>query len=354
MGRYVIDGLFLMQQITGIQRYAYEIVMELDKLVKQGEIQILIPKSAEGIPKYKNIEIVKFGKHKGIAWEQIDLKKYLKRKNAQGIFLCNSFPLDYPYGIIVIHDVGYKVNPKFYRSLRDKVSMFWHRLNYYLAFHSDMKIVTVSEFSKSEIIKYYDIESKRITVINNSWQHMEKVGISETIFKKFRMLTKKNYYFSMSTLAANKNLKWILYAAKNNPRETFVIAGGGRLKGAAEAMGFVHLQNVHFLGYVSDEDAKMLMANCKAFLFPSFYEGFGIPPLEAIACGCKRVIVSDTPCMHEVYGEYAEYVNPFDYMFCISDDNTSNNVSNILNNYSWEKSAKGLYSIMTEKNYKLT
>lgn len=146
----------------------------------------------------------------------------------------------------------------------------------------------------------------------------------------------------MSTLAANKNFKWILYAAKNNPDEQFAIAGGGKLKGAAEAEGFAELPNIRFLGYVSDEDAKTLMANCKAFLFPTLYEGFGIPPLEAIACGAPRIIVSDTPCVHEIYGNNAEYIDQTNYKnakitegkICVS--------AEILEKYSWKKSAEKL------------
>lgn len=64
-----------------------------------------------------------------------------------------------------------------------------------------------------------------------------------------------------------------------------------------------------YLGYVTDGEAKSLMENCKAFLFPTLYEGFGIPPLEAIACGAPRVMVSNTPCMREIYGSHADYID---------------------------------------------
>lgn len=343
MDKYVIDGLFLTQRITGTQRYAYELVNELDRIVEKDFIEVLVPETTQNIPDYKNIKVVKYGKLKGIAWQQIDLFRYLHKNKKQGIFLNNILPLFYRKGFITVHDICYKANPQFYSSFRDKVSMLWHRLNYYAAVHSDITILTVSDFSKGEIIKYYNVPRERINVIYCGWQHINKINQSSDTFEKYPMLNPNEYYFSMSTLGANKNFKWILYAAKNNPEKTFTIAGGGKLKGAADAAGFADLPNIHFLGYVSDEDAKTLMANCKAFLFPTLYEGFGIPPLEAVACGCKQIFVSDTPCMREIYGDFAGYLNQNDYINSEIPQLDEKEYNELLEKYSWEKSAQKLY-----------
>lgn len=249
MSEYVIDGLFLTQRITGTQRYAYEIVGELDKLVEKNRLQILVPAWADKLPEYKNIEVVKYGDHKGIPWQQIDLMRYLKKNKNQGIFLNNVFPLFYPYGIITIHDVCYKANPQFYCSLRDKFSMLWHRINYWCATRSDMKILTVSDFSKSEIIRYYSVNPERIHITYNGWQHLNRTAFANDTFERYNFLSPGNYYYSMSTLGANKNFRWILHAAKNNPDAVFAIAGGGKLKGAAEAEVIEAVKNpaiVHF------------------------------------------------------------------------------------------------------------
>ena len=340
MEAYVIDGLFLTQKITGIQRYAYEITMELDKIVLKNTLEILVPESFENIPDLKNIKVVRYGKKHGVLWQQIDFARYVRMHKMQCICFTNILPLFYPHGIITIHDVSYKANPRFFTSKRDRISALWHRLNYWCAAHSSMKIVTVSEFSKSEIA------SERITVIYNAWQHMNRIKAASDTFERYPQLAKGSYYFSMSTLAANKNFKWILYAAKNNPDEQFAIAGGGKLKGAAEAEGFAELPNIRFLGYVSDEDAKTLMANCKAFLFPTLYEGFGIPPLEAVACGAPRIVVSDTPCMHEIYGENAEYFNPRDYQVRLQMPLNRQEVNSNLKKYSWKESAEKLKTLL--------
>ena len=88
------------------------------------------------------------------------------------------------------------------------------------------------------------------------------------------------------------------------------------------------------------------MANCKAFLFPTLYEGFGIPPLEAVACGVPRIVVSDTPCMHEIYGENAEYLNPRDYQVRLQMPLNRQEVNSNLKKYSWKESAEKLKTLL--------
>ena len=278
-------------------------------------------------------------------WQQSDVPRYLKKNKKKGIFFTNIFPVSYAKGIITIHDVSYKANPQFFTSKRDRISALWHRINYWRAAHSKMKIVTVSEFSKSEIVKYYHVNPDRITVVYNAWQHMNRIEAAKDTFDKYPYLNKEEYYFSMSTLAPNKNFKWILEAAKQNPNEVFAIAGGGKLKKVADESGYSNLNNVFFLGYVSDEDAKTLMGNCKAFIFPTLYEGFGIPPLEAIACGAKGVFVSDTPCMHEIYGNEVEYIDLNNINKYIFQKNVQ--LSNeILERYSWIQSTRKIVGII--------
>ena len=142
-----------------------------------------------------------------------------------------------------------------------------------------------------------------MNIVYNAWQQMQRLTPDDGIFAKHPQLQRGAYYFSMATLLKNKNFPWVLRAAKAKPDAVFAIAGGGSLAAEAERLGLADLPNVLYLGYVADGEAKALMAHCKAFLFPTLYEGFGIPPLEAVACGAPEIIVSDTPCMREVYGD---------------------------------------------------
>lgn len=335
---FAIDGLFLTQRITGIQRYGYEVCLELDKLVAKNELEIVVPEGTVQPFVFQNIKIVSYGKHKGILWEQLDFSRYLKKNKKEGVFFTNTVPLLYAHGIVAVHDVSYKANPQFFTSKRDRLSALWHRLQYWRIASSKMPVVTVSHFSKAEIQRYYKVSPERITVIYNAWQHMQRVEClaeMDAYFQQHR-LTANQYCFAMSTLNQNKNFAWIVEAAKQNPQETFVLAGSGNLKNVIESE---QVSNIQFLGYVSDEEAKCLMANCKAFLFPTLYEGFGIPPLEAIACGAQSIMVSDTACMHEVYQGYAHYANVEQPDYAL-DFAPCEGATELLELYAWEKSAK--------------
>lgn len=338
--KYAIDGFFLTQRITGIQRVAFELVKALDKIVAKNEIVIIAPDTELANIELTKISIVKYGKIKGISWQQFCYAYYLWKNDLLALCLTNILPLFYRHGMIMLHDVSYKANPHFFSSKRDRLSAFWHRINYYLAAKSTMTILTVSNFSKSEIKKYYSVPDNRIYVIYNAWQHMNSVCRSDEVFKNNSEIKKGEYFFSMATMAPNKNFKWIVNAAKNNPDKIFVIAGGGNLS-------LEGLNNLIVLGYVSDEVAKSLMGNCKAFIFPTFYEGFGLPPLEAVACGSPEIIVSDTPCMREIYGEYANYLDPNNY-YCVIKHECICSPRGLLKKYSWEESANLLWAILND------
>ena len=340
MGKYVIDGLFLTQTISGIQRFSYELTAELDKIAKKDEFEILVPDDTEVPVDYQNIKVIRYGKHHGILWQQLDYGGYVRKNRKACLCLTNIIPLSWAKGCVVIHDVCYKAKPEFFTGVRGTASALWHRINYWFVSRSKMKIFTVSEFSKSEIIRYYHVEPERISIFWNAWQHMERINATSDVFDRYTQLIPEKYFFSMSNLAPNKNLQWILSAARNNPEYQFAVAGGGSFEQLMERMEFKDLHNIYFLGYVSDEDAKALLAHCKAFIFPTFYEGFGIPPLEAVACGAPEIIVSDTPCMREVYGKYAHYIDPKDYSYVFPEIMEKKDYSGLLEKYSWNKSAE--------------
>jgi glycosyltransferase involved in cell wall biosynthesis len=159
-------------------------------------------------------------------------------------------------------------------------------------------------------------------------------------------LDRGTYYFALSSLAPNKNLKWLVETARQNPEETMVIAGGINTKVFGDA-SIPEAENVIYVGYVTDAEAKALLEGCKAFLFPTFYEGFGIPPLEALSCGAKAV-VSDTAVMHEVYGESVGYLNPQEPAADISTKLSCAPSDSILEKYSWKKSAQTVADLLEE------
>lgn len=344
---YAVDGWFFTQRVSGIQRYAIELLAALDPIIPPGTLELVLPEGAR-CPAYQNIRVVPWGQASP-RWEQLDYPRYLAKAGRRWLCMCNVIPLAAPAacrGIAVWHDVCYRARPDFYRDPRGLASAAWHRLQYRAIAARARRIVTVSEFSKSEIQRYYSVAPDRIKVIYNAWQQMQRIAADERIFAKAPQLRRGEYYFSMANLLKNKNFPWVLRAAKAAPGSVFAIAGGGSLRAEAEALGLADLPNVRYLGYVTDGEAKALMANCRAFLFPTLYEGFGIPPLEAIACGAPRVIVSDTPCMREIYGPHAAYLDPAAPCDPAALPPPAAAPAELLGQYSWSASARRLAGLL--------
>lgn len=334
--KIIINGRFFIHRVTGVERYAREILMELDKIVEKGELEIAVPPELNNIPTYKNIKVTKVGKLHNRLWEHISFPWYVHKKKGISLNLCNVAPIFSP-GIVCIHDVKVKATPQYF----SKKFLLWYNLLFINATKRAKKIITVSEFSKSEIIKYFKVNSEKIVVIPNAWQHYERISYDENTLLKYH-LDKEKYFFSMCSLEPNKNFKWIAEVAKRNSDFIFAVAGSINKKVFAEGLGFECPSNMKLLGYVSDEEAKTLMRDCRAFLFPTFYEGFGIPPLEAISAGAKEVIVSDTEVMHEIFADDVKYINPYRYEMKIDKKGLEENGDEVLTKFSWEKSATKL------------
>lgn len=344
MKRIIVNGRFLTQRLTGVQRYAREILAELDKMTEPGELQIAVPPDAKDLPIYENIEIYKTGHTKGILWENFSFPLCVLRKKGISLNLCNTSPLVSP-GVVCVMDMKLRATPQFYK----KRFILWYRALFCNSLRRARKIITISEFSKKEICKYYNINPDRISVIPCAWQHFDRISFDEGALTRYG-LEKNGYYYSMSSLEPNKNFRWIAEAAKNNPDQIFAVAGAINEKIFADGLGFECPDNVKILGYVTDEEAKTLMRDCKAFVFPTFYEGFGLPPLEAISAGCRNIIVSDTEVMHEVFGNKAVYIDPEKADHHVFVDETGKNTGSeeVLNKYSWHSSAAQLKNILDE------
>ena len=340
MRKIIINGKFLTQRQTGAQRYAREIVAGIDGLSSSDEIVLAVPIGEWEIPNYNNIMVVQVSPFQGLAWEQITLPLYAIMKGGDILNLCNVAPLLKP-DFSTIFDMKIKSHPCFF-GWKFRI---WYELLFANQTKRCKKIFTDSEDAKHEIIKYYPhISNNQIQVAHASWEHFDKVGYDENALKKYG-LEKKQYCFAMGSLEPNKNFVWVAKIAKKNPELKFAVAGSLNPKVFADGLGFDCPENMKLLGFVSDEEAKTLMRDAKAFLFPSFCEGFGMPPLEAISAGCPNVIVSDIPVMHELFENNAIYINPNNCNYNLLEllKNSKCDNKSILSRFSWKESAKKIY-----------
>lgn len=191
------------QRVSGIQRYSIELLSALDAIVPPGLVEVVTPPGVRA-PVYENIKTVTFGTRKGLAWQQRDYPAYLKQRGAKGLATCNVIPVFGFRGIAVVHDVCYRARPDFYTDLRGRISAAWHRLQYRRIAGVAEHIITVSEFSKSEITRYYGVAPEKISVVYNAWQQMQRIAPDEQIFKKEPRLRRGEYYFSMANLLKTK------------------------------------------------------------------------------------------------------------------------------------------------------
>lgn len=345
MKKIYINGRFLTQNITGVQRYAIEIVKVLDKYLNDNRLndeykfEIVCPKNIKQKLVLRNINIKQIGKLKGHLWEQIELPLYVKDKFLFNF--CNCAPLIKKNQMVVIHDAAVSAMPDSY-SFLFKV---WYKFMFYILGQRLNKIFTVSNFSKRELNKYFSIDLNKIEVAYSAYDHIINIKPDESIFQKIN-IKKKNYVLAVSSLNPSKNFKLILETAKSMPEVNFIIAGGSN-SNVFKAQGFKITKNMKFIGYVTDEELVALYKYACCFVYPSLYEGFGLPPLEAIYFNCP-VIVSDIDVFHEILKEYSLYCSVVNKNILIEQINNINKIKKIyrkedfLCNYTWEKTMKNI------------
>jgi glycosyltransferase involved in cell wall biosynthesis len=309
--KILINGRFLTQKVTGVQRTAYEILKQLDILLEKPEnndvsFEILTPynfNEKDIIINLKNIKIKKLSRLNGHLWEQFVLPFY--SFNHKLINFCNTAPLFKRKQIVYLYDAAVFSRPEGY----SKSFVIWYRFLFRVLSLITKRIITVSHFSKLELIKYIPMIEKKIIVSYLGSDHIDPVKDDDSILEKYK-IKKNQYFFAVSSLNPNKNFKIILNALKKIKMTNIqvVIAGGTNNK-VFSSSGRINDENIITTGYVSDNELKTLYKNARCFIFPSIYEGFGLPPLESMRLGTP-VLASNAASIPEICGEAAIYFNP--------------------------------------------
>ncbi|MGD0962232.1 MAG: glycosyltransferase family 1 protein [Methylomonas sp.] len=301
-----INGRFLSQRITGIQRYAREILSEMDRLLaaqpdSSFKLKVLIPKGVSP-PVFKIIEVETCGNFQGHLWEQIDLPLRVGRSLL--FSLCPTGPVLKKHQIITIHDLAVFRIPEAY----SPIFRIWYKLNYSVIARRAPLTMTVSQFSAGEINRRLGVPLQKLRIALEGWQHLNRIDPDTAILEKFR-LNQAPFVLAVSSPTPNKNFKAIVEAMEILGDSAPLCVAAGKADANVFGENSATLENIRPLGYVTDEELKALYRNAACFVFPSFYEGFGIPPLEAMSQGCP-ILAADIPAVKEVCGENALYFDP--------------------------------------------
>lgn len=305
--RIVVDGVFAGRRATGLERFAVETLRALDEIVAPGRIVLSVPCGVkkDALPPFRNISVVRNGFLSGALWEQLTLPLLAWRTGAEILSLTNTVPLLRP-GLACLHDVFYiKHAGQFRATFKGKLSRLWHLANYRAIARARKTVFTVSNCSRRQISESLGVEEGRIVVLGNGWEHMRRIVPDYGVFERNPGIVRGRYYLVLGNRSPYKNVAWAMAAARHRP-ETRLVVAGGMLASAAEKGSAP--ENVVCTGYVSDGEMKALMENCRALVHPSLDEGFGIPPLEALALG-RPAIAARASCIPEIYGEAISYID---------------------------------------------
>ncbi len=298
-----INGRFLTHTLTGVQRYTHELLRAFDTLNPNVELICLAPPEDFPRPMWKNIALKIIGKNRGNVWEQLDLPLWLK-----GEFLfspSNIGPAFYANQAVTFHDASVFAVPDAYSRM--------FKIKYRFVFRQIAKrarfIFTDSVFSQRELAHHLNCDPRRFEVILLGGDHLQQIESDETILDAHG-LRDKPYMLMVASQSPHKNMARLLeVAARLNGEMQFAFVRGG-FKSIFQNTGLNQLpKNIIQLDYVNDPKLKALYEHACGFIFPSFYEGFGLPTLEAMNCGCP-VLSSHAASLPEVGGKAALYFDP--------------------------------------------
>lgn len=306
----ILNARFLMRAPTGVDRTATELITALQNLPDAPKVHGLRPAGsiaalADRPAVLLNATEALPSRLPGQLWEQITLNAAHPEKWL--LSLCNMGPVRRARQIVMIHDAQVFRQPESYsRQFRAWYNLLQPRLG-----HRAARVLTVSEHSRAELLHFGLAPPDRIDVIPNGADHILRIPPDiETLSR--HNLAQNGYFLAIGSLAAHKNLPFLVNAARarKNKNIPLVIAGGGNAAIFGDA-GITPEKDLKILGRVSEGELRALYDNARALLFPSLTEGFGLPAAEAMACGCP-VVASTGGAIPEVCGDSAILIDPTD------------------------------------------
>jgi glycosyltransferase involved in cell wall biosynthesis len=311
MARVYFNGRFLGRPVTGVERFAGEIIRAVDTLWEQGdaatdgmEFEIVRPPGNGGSGCFPRIPERVVGARRGHLWEQLDLPRHVH----DGILvnLCNTAPLFRTLSVTCVHDANVFLNPDSY-AWPFRVA---YRTMLPSVIRRSSRWITVSAYSAMQLARLGVSDRPPSAIVGNGAEHIGRLQPNRSRLAKVEL--PRPFVLAIGSRSANKNIDLLLAVsgALRASGLSIVLVGETNPRVFSKSAVIRH-PNVLELGRVEDEDIAFLYSQALCFAFPSLYEGFGVPAIEAMACGCP-VIAANSSALPEVLGEAALLCSPTD------------------------------------------
>ena len=306
--RIGLDGLPLTQPRTGVGTYTFELARALAAQAPDDDFQLVSPKpfdlvaSGDGMPRPQNLSLV-YSRPSLLErrWWSLGMPTYIRR-NSIALFHGTNFevPLrgDCP-SVVTIHDLSLLLHS----STHQELAVLRGRLRLPRMARTATLVITVSEPVRREVCEHLQIEAEKVIAIPLApAPSFDRAAPAVTAEVRKRLDVEDEFLLYAGTIEPRKNVITLLRAFEEVMRTTalrpqLVVAGKVGWKQNNVIRSFeksAFRDRIRLLGYVSDADLCALYSSCTAFIYPSIYEGFGLPPLEAMACGAP-VIATAVP-----------------------------------------------------------
>ena len=351
---------------TGVEEYAYQLIKHLAMLKESEKHRFILyspfnKKNDFYLPSNFKIKQLKWGLP---LWTQIRLSAEMAVNNPDVLFIpVHVLPLIHPKNsVVTIHGLEYEYFPEMY----PKRHLRYLRWSTKYALKNSAKIIAISQNTKNDLIKIYNANPEKISVVHH--------GYAKPILQRFDLWNSpkvkplenlEKYILFIGRLEGKKNVGGLIGAFELFKRtyslpHKLVLAGGRGYGYEAFAGKIAGNKDIIEMGFVNEAEKWELLKNAAAFLFPVFYEGFGMPILEAQAMGCP-VVTSETSSLPEVAGEGAAFVAPkniekiAEAVYKVISDGelrkglVEKGFQNI-EKFSWEKCARETLEVLTKQN----